>query len=380
MTAVLLVGIVGVLGLSIDVGRIYMVRTGLQNAADAAALAAARELNGGTGGLSKAVSQANAAALQANTYGLSRSGISVPSVTISKIEFSTSLAANATWYNNTNGNNVPAGTETSIKYVRVTTQAATVGIIFAAQALGSSHVEQRVSTAGASVGLNGICYFPVAVALNDLSIPVHQLTLSFTDGTGSSVTLANFGYTVLNVPGSGPGGGSPETANAAAGGAQLCGAVGDSLTLSTTNSANSTNGPKQIADGANTRFDSYHTGYANSLNATSYPPDTNVYDNNGNPLTATQYLNRSPLTAPTDPGQDNRRVMVMPIITPGTYNPGAITIKKFGAFLLRKSVNRNGSGAGDLVVEYLGDTYLVGHGTYDPNKGATNISIPVLYR
>jgi hypothetical protein len=237
-----------------------------------------------------------------------------------------------------------------------------------------------VSTAGASVGLNGICYFPVAVALTDLNIPVHQLTLSFTDGTGSSVTLANFGYTVLNVPGSGPGGGSPETANAAAGGAQLCGAIGDSLILSTTNSANSTNGPKQIADGANTRFDSYQNGYANSLNATSYPPDTNVYDNNGSPLTAAQYLNRSPLTAPTDPGQDGRRVMVMPIITPGTYNPGAITIKKFGAFLLRKSVKRNGSGAGDLIVEYLGDTYLVGYGTYDPNKGATNISIPVLYR
>jgi Flp pilus assembly protein TadG len=380
MTAVLLVGIVGVLGLSIDVGRIYMVRTGLQNAADAAALAAARELNGGTGGLSKAVSQANAAALQANTYGLSRSGISVPSVTISKIEFSTSLAANATWYNNTNGNNVPAGTESSIKYVRVTTQAATVGIIFAAQALGSSHVEQRASTAGASVGLNGICYFPVAVALTDLSIPVHQLTLTFTDGTGSSVILPNLGYTVLNVPGGSNGQGAPETANAAAGGTQLCGSIGDTLALSTANSANSTNGPKQIADGANTRFDSYQNGYANSLNATTYPPDTNVYDNNGSPLTATQYLNRSPLTAPTDPGQDNRRVMVMPIITPGTYNPGAITIKKFGAFLLRKSVNRNGSGAGDLVVEYLGDTYLVGHGTYDPNKGATNISIPVLYR
>jgi Flp pilus assembly protein TadG len=380
MTAVLLVGIVGVLGLSIDVGRIYMVRTGLQNAADAAALAAARELNGGTSGLSDGVTQAKAAALQANTYGLSRSGISVPSVTISKIEFSTSLASGATWYDNTNGNNVPAGTETSIKYVRVTTQAASVGIIFAARALGSSHVEQRTATAGASVGLNGLCYFPIAVALTDQTIAVHQLTFSFTDGTGTSVTLANFGYTVLNVPGGGAGGGTPETANAAAGGAQLCGAIGDSLILSTTNSANSTNGPKQIADGANTRFDSYQNGYANSLNATTYPPDTNIYDNNGNPITAAQYLNRSPFTAPNDPGQDDRRVLIMPIVTPGTYNSTSITIKKFGAFVLRKSVKRTGNGAGDLVVEYLGDTFLVGRGSYDPNKGATNISIPVLYR
>jgi hypothetical protein len=380
MTAVLLVGIVGVLGLSIDVGRIYMVRTGLQNAADAAALAAARELNGGTGGLLDAVTQAKAAALQANTYGLSRSGISVPSVTISKIEFSTSLAANATWYNNTNGNNVPAGTETSIKYVRVTTQAASGRIIFAAKALGSTHVEQRTATAGASVGLNGICYFPVAVALTNLTIPVHQLTLTFANGTGSSVTLANFAYVVLNAPGT-PGGGSPETANAAAGGTPLCGSVGDTLVLSTSNSANSTNGPKQIADGANTRFDTYTHGYANDLNdPTTYPPDTNVYDNNGNPLTAAQYLNRLPFTAPSHTGQEDRRILVMPIVNPGTYNSSSIVIQKFGAFLLRKSVKSNGSGAGDLVIEYLGDTYLVGHGTYDPNKGATNISIPVLYR
>src|SRR4051794_1070196 len=51
MTAVLMVGLVLVLGLSIDVSRIYMVRSGLQNAADAAALAAARELNSGSTGL-----------------------------------------------------------------------------------------------------------------------------------------------------------------------------------------------------------------------------------------------------------------------------------------------------------------------------------------
>src|SRR5712664_3611092 len=58
MTAVLLVGLVLVLGLSIDVSRIYMVRSGLQNAADAAALAAARELSSGTGGVTDAVAQA----------------------------------------------------------------------------------------------------------------------------------------------------------------------------------------------------------------------------------------------------------------------------------------------------------------------------------
>src|SRR4030095_13232264 len=150
MTAVLMVGLVLALGLSIDVSRIYMVRTGLQNAADAAALAATRELNSGIGGLADAVIQAKAAALEANKYGINRTGAAGANVTIAKVEFSTSLADDATWYDNTTANNVPAGVEASIKYVRVTTQAASVGIIFAVKALGDTHVEQRSAVAGMS--------------------------------------------------------------------------------------------------------------------------------------------------------------------------------------------------------------------------------------
>jgi Flp pilus assembly protein TadG len=374
MTTVLLVGLVFVLGLSIDVGRIYMVRSGLQNAADAAALAAARELNGGSAGLTDAVSQANAIV---NNYGFNRTGVTAPSVTISKIEFAATI--NGTWY--VGAGAVPANTIKNIKFVRVTTQAASVNMLFAVRALGATHTEQRTATAGASVGLNTLCFFPGAVSLSDQSIPVHQMTFTFVDGTGSSVTMPNFGYVVLNVPAAAPGQGAPETANSAAGGTPLCGSIGDSIGLSSSNSANSTNGPKQVADGANTRFDTYQNGYANSLNPTAYPPDTNIYDNNGSPLTAAQYLAKSPLTAPTDPGKDDRRVMIMPITDPGTYNSKTITIKKFGAFLLRRSVRRNGGGAGDLLVEYLGDTFLIGRGSFDPSKaGTSTLSIPVLYK
>jgi len=49
MTAILMAGIVLAVGLCIDVARMYMVRTELQNAADVAALAAARELDSGAG-------------------------------------------------------------------------------------------------------------------------------------------------------------------------------------------------------------------------------------------------------------------------------------------------------------------------------------------
>ena len=61
MTACLMLGLVLIVGLCIDVSRIYMLRAGLQNAADAAALAAARELNSGSDGLNDAVTQAQAA-------------------------------------------------------------------------------------------------------------------------------------------------------------------------------------------------------------------------------------------------------------------------------------------------------------------------------
>jgi Flp pilus assembly protein TadG len=364
MTAVLMIGLVGVMGMAIDVSRIYMVRSGLQNAADAAALSAARELNSGTGGLTDAVTQAQAAALQANRYGLNRSGASGANVTISKVEFATSL--NGPWYVGAGG--VPAGTETAIQFVRVTTQAASVSVLLAVKALGTSHVEQRQAVAGMSVPLNGICnFFPVAVALTNINPAAHTtFTFPYKDGTGSSITLANLDYTVINVSLI-QGNGAPETANLAAGLPTICASIGGAVALSTSPSANPSNGPRQIADGANTRMDMYQNGYANSLNEITYPPDTNVYDMNNPLLTDTQYRAKSPLVAPSHTGQDDRRILIMPIVSPGTYspNPGA-TIKKFGAFLMRHSVKRNGQGAGDLQLQYLGDDFVIPTGFYDP--------------
>jgi Flp pilus assembly protein TadG len=387
MTAVLLVALVLVLGLSIDISRIYMVRSGLQNAADAAALSAARELNSGTDGLSRAVTQAQATALTANKYGFNRSGITAPGVTISKVEFAVDRV-NGPWYD---GAANASGVATAIRYVRVTTVAAPVSILFAVKALGNSHVEQRTAVAGMSIGLNTVCnFFPIAVALSNPNPANHaQLTFLYTDGTGNSVTVTNLHYVVLNVPDI-SGNGQPETANLAAGVTKSSASVGSAIGLNQSNSANSTNGPRSIADGANTRFDTYQNGYANSLNAITYPPDTNVYDNTGNPLTTTQYLNRSPFTPPPNnpPGQDARRVLVMPIIPTGTYtgSPPSVPITRFGAFLLRNSVSRNGNCngnspcAGALKVEYLGDDFPIECGGYDPALPGSSLTKSVLYQ
>jgi Flp pilus assembly protein TadG len=380
MTAILLVGLCLVLGLSIDVSRIYMVRSGLQNAADAAALAAARELNSGTGGLAGAVTQAQAAALQANQYGLNRTGAAVPNTTISKVEFSTSLAANATWYDNTNGNNVPAGVETSIKYVRVTTQTASVSMLFAAQGLGSTHVEQRTAIAGMSVGLNSICgFFPVIVALSNPTPPNGTLlTLKFTQGSGSDLTIFDQQYAVVAVTGNG----SNDLAVLAAGGipGNNCYKIGQGITAT---SSNQNNGPDRVTSGTNTRFDIYPNSNGSPLQPGTYPPDTNINQS----ITATQYLNRSPFTAPSDPGQDERRILLMPIVNPqptgGTIAP---VIVGFGAFFIRDQAvyqgqcQKVGQICGDLDVEYLGNYVAIGGGGFDPNAGSTSLSKPVLYR
>src|SRR6185436_18945421 len=58
MTAIFAVLLLIMVGMCLDVSRIYVVRAELQNAADAAALTAARELNGGDGGIDDAVNQA----------------------------------------------------------------------------------------------------------------------------------------------------------------------------------------------------------------------------------------------------------------------------------------------------------------------------------
>jgi hypothetical protein len=397
MTAILLFGLVLVLGLAIDVSRIYMVRASLQNAADAAALAAARELNSGTGGLTDAVTQAQAIV---NRYGFNRTGLTAPTASIVTVEFAASL--NGSWYV---AGNVPAGTEGTIKFVRVTTQTANVSILFGARVLGSTHVEQRQAVAGMSVNLNRICnFFPIALALTpgtwatlQAAAPgaASQLTATYSDDiTGTSATVVERGYAVIQIdcdefgspcPYPVNGAGEVETVALSAGIPGLCASIGDEETLDSSQSANPNNGRDSIARGSNTRLDIYDNG-PGSLNATTYPPDSNVELG----LTATQYINDSPMTAPTHTAQDDRRVLVMPIIEPiPSGGSPTVTIVDFGAFLLRNTVEEGtscGAGAwcgGDLQLEYLGKDFGIGRGYFDPNCGAvvtTTLTKAVLYR
>jgi len=397
MTAILAVGLVLAVGLCIDGARIYMTRAELQNAADAAALAGARELNSGTGGLTDAVAAAQAAALEANKYGLNRSGGSAPAVTISRVEFATNLAG--PWYVGAGG--VPAGTETAIRYVRVTTLTTTTPVLFAVRTLGNSHTESRTATAGFSASINTICdFFPIAVALDPrvepgddpatgYPLPNTTMSLRFVQGTGNSATLANKDYIILEVPDIN-GNGSPETAVLSAGLTTLCQTLNTTVPFHMTPSANQNNGPRQITDGVNTRFNVYANGYSNALQPSTYPPDSNVQQN----ITFQQYDNRTAVTPPNPnaPGQDARRVLVVPIVDPNgpppllaEYNPPNAIVKKWAAFFLKdQSLVTNpcskNSNCGELHVEWIDERLILGRGGFNPNGGCTTFSVPVLYQ
>jgi Flp pilus assembly protein TadG len=392
MTAILMLGLVFAMGLCIDVARIYMVRTELQNAADAASLAAARELDSGTGGIQNAVTRATNIV---NDYGFNRAAVTIAPASV---KFAVNL----------DGPYWPQGSDTdanaaNIKFVQVTTQSAATTILFAIRALGNSHTESRTATAGMSAPINTICdFFPIAVALkkgdytgaDGYPAPNTTMSLSFVQGTGNSATLADKNYIILEVPDI-SGNGSPETAVLSAGLTSICQTLNASIQFHMTPSANVNNGPRQITDGINTRFNLYAGGYGNALQPSTYPPDSNIQQN----ITFLQYDNPTlyptAVTAPNPngPGQEQRRILIVPIVDPNgplpllpTYSPPVTQIKKWAAFFLKdESVvtnpcNKNTAQCGELHVEWIDEKLVLGRGGFDPAGGCTSFSVPVLYK
>src|SRR5262245_10625095 len=356
MTAILMFGIILAVGLCIDVSRVYMVRTELQNAADAAALSAARELNSGASGIQDAVTRATGII---NKQGFDRTNIS-----IAQVEFSVNLGGPYV------SSATAQATPSNIRFVRVTTQTTATAMLFSARVLGATHTESRSATAGMSVGINTICdFFPMVVALASDPDPNTPMTLKYLQGDPGANVIKDKDFTVLEVPEIG-GNGEKETVQLAAGITHICKSINDTLQI--TPSANGNNGAKAISWGANSRLDNPGRNY---IDAATYPPDTNVREN----ISFDQYKNRTAVTAPSQspPGVDGRRSLIVPIVTPGTYqaNPGPPT-RRFGAFFLRKQVATNGS----LEVEWIDETLVIGRGGYTPGGGTSNLTLPVLYK
>jgi Flp pilus assembly protein TadG len=384
MLAISMLLLLLMVGLCIDVSRIYSVRAELQNAADAAALTAAAQLNGGDTGINLAVARATEIV---NTFGFGKANVTITSVTFARNLYPDTGYMSAA--------DAAAGTTAeTIRFVKVVTGSASTGMLFSSRALGPNWTESRQAVAGnSSITPSTVCdFFPAAVALSDPNpAPGTHLDLSFNQGTGTSAVLNDRDYIILEVDDI-TGNGNVETALLTAGLSGLCKSIGGDIHM--TPSSNPNNGPRAAGDGANTRFNEYANGYGNQLQPGTFHPDFNIQDN----ITHQNYVDGNPLTSPTTNlglREAGRRMLIMPIIMAnGPASPGpppivpeypayTANIQQWGLFFLRKRsvvVTGNCSAdplCGDLQVEVV---RTVGANPGIPTATSSSLTLPVIYR
>jgi Flp pilus assembly protein TadG len=379
MTAIGMLLMLLMVGLCIDVARIYSVRAEVQNAADAAAITAAKELNGGDLGIDSAVAKANAIV---NSEGFGHANLSIASIT-----FAINLYPDSAYMDATAAKANPV----NIRFVKIVTQTVSTDMLFASRALGPSWSESRQAVAGASsITPTTICdFFPAAVALADPNpTPGTLLSLKFNQGSGSSAVLNDKDYIILEVPQIN-GNGTGETAVLTAGIPNFCKTLGDTINM--TPSSNQNNGPRNSGEGANTRFNEYANGYGNALVPSIFHPDANIQEG----ITHQQYVDGSPLTAPStnyNLREDGRRMLIMPIVLPNgppplqaTYPAYTTNIIRWGVFFMKnKSIIIQGGGCssdpacGAIPVEVVAISGPIS--PIVPTAQASSVLLPVLFR
>jgi Flp pilus assembly protein TadG len=351
-SAIGMLSILLAVGLGVDISRFYLAKTELQNAADAAALAAVSALNTSPLGVTKATDRAVAAM---NNYDFNKTGVTFPR---SNVLFAVNLDGP---YMSEGAAQAQAA---NIRFVQVTTPNSNVGVSFAAPVLGNTKALTATATAGFSVPLNMFCNF-LPVSVIDYGTPISPGNLyTFRADTGGSVTPGN--YQILAVAGSG----GKDVRVGLAAGVDKCAAPGEVYQVDTKPGLTA----GAVRQGLNTRFDDYQTS---QVNPDDMPPDTNIKEQ----ITYDQYKNGSPFQAPRNPGIDGRRVVVIPIVKQDQYDQGRGTVMfdRFGTFFLQNKVG-NGNG-GELVAEYIDDIVL-GQGGFNPNGAPVNglMAVPVLYK
>jgi len=348
------VGMLSVLlavGLGVDISRFYLVKTELQNAADAAALAAVSALRGDDR-INDAIEAATVTIK--NNYDFNKTG-----VVIEKIEFSQTLEG---------GYVPPTGAQPQadkIRFVRVTTAQSPVGISFASIVLGPTKNLAATATAGFSVPLNEICNF-LPISVIDYGTPITKgNTYTFRMQAGSAVSPGN--YQILAVAGAG---GADARVGLAAG-VDACAAPGATYAVDTKTGVTA----GAVRQGINTRFDEYQTSQVNPYDM---PPDSNIAEG----ISYTDYTTPGgPSKPPSHTGFADRRVVYIPIVKFEEYDQGrnVVRFNRFGQFFLK---NKVGSGnGGELEAEYIKDETLgVAHYNPDAGPGDGLTATPVLYK
>ena len=193
LSAIGMLSVLLAVGLGVDVSHFYLVKTELQNAVDASALAAASAINSNPSGIVEGTSRAVKA--------MNNSEFNNDSIAFTRDK--------VLWAVNLDGpymSEAAASTPTqapTIRFVKVTTPETPVGISFAAMVLGNNKNLTATATAGLSVPLNVNCNFiPLSVLIdNDTSLLVPGQTYTIRAGTGGSPSPGN--YQILAVAGRG---------------------------------------------------------------------------------------------------------------------------------------------------------------------------------
>lgn len=411
-TAVSMLFLLMAVGLAVDLGHLYVMKTELQNSADASALAGATALT-----------------LPDDTKIQTAVDRAVEVLNLNKHEFNheqfvngtdlTTLRSQVTFAVNLDGPYISeaeaSAAPTDIRFIRVTTPDVPTPIAFTAFVLGSTYPVRAVATAGLSVpGSVNFCPAPLTAVqcgptdpdcqLNPADVSCDPVLGPAPHPDGSECNpLKTFcrrcTYAIRAAPSAGPsegnyqilacaGNGANAVRMALAGGlyCQSCGTVDPGGSVEVPTQPGVEAGP--VRQGINTRFDVYQGG---NVNPNDHPPDPNIYEGvrtgTGNNQDATgmtwaEYKAGDLFLAPSHPPSPNRRILVIPITTTDEWvdanGKSSVTVSSLGAFFLRKKVG--GGNDGVITAEYIGDEVIAAVG-FDPNNlQTTNVITVVLYK
>jgi Flp pilus assembly protein TadG len=362
MAALSMVSLVLAAGMAIDISHFYTAKAELQNAADAAALAGASQMNSTAGGIKCAVTQATQA--------------------LNKYDFKNTLtitSSNVTFAKNLNGTYVDSATAiaapTELRFIKVTLSPQPVNTTFSKLVLGNTQNISASATAGFSVGLSMNKFYTAYTFIEPSTAPWvrgNVYTLDAKSGNDSSPTS----YRVLS---------GPDAEFVVSGQIHAYGYIGSSYNIANLNGtspAGNLTAPsmcRYAQIGTNTRFANSPADYAAihpGANAVDEPPDLITQEN----ITYQEYTDmQGNGVVQASEGMKNRRIMTVPMALNTSYNTSARTVvsERLAAFFIKKKVGTDCT----LQVEYIGAPMAVPVGTYTPGSSQmSELSIPVLYK
>lgn len=385
-------------GLAIDVSHFYLAGTELQNAADAAALAAASSLDSTSAGIKKATDNAVAAM---NKFEFDKVSVTIARSNVLFAKNISQFDNNTAWTEAT-----ATASPSTVRFVKVTVPPNDVGVYFAKFALNVDTVAlTRSSVAGQSesgdtgdITPNELCNVYRITLVEGSSSGDGSLdrtdtncgsSWKYTQGCTYNVHLtppcdAQLSYYEILQDDGGVTSYTDWDDRIAQRALQQCFWNGKVVSAYTHPVANN------IKNGVNTSFNVYGGGLSSSM----FPPDANIKQN----ITYAQYKTATPgsadFTAPSGvTGNPGERVLVLPIIKKNSFvvldaagEQANMTIDRFGAFFLVNKVTVNTkNNTADFKLEYIGDRVVTGDAKVNPARTtnstvAKGVAVPVLYR